>query len=168
MRHGEFLTPVQASIRSAIEHEKYVSISAPTSAGKSYSIRDYIDKVNGDVIIIVPSRALIAEYIKNLKEKFNSTKNVMISSFADVVFTNRVDLKRIFVLTPERARDIFPIKDYLNVSLFFFDEAQVSEEKERGVTFDALVRRVKSNFENAKLVFAHPFVVNPEASSYEA
>lgn len=161
--YGEYLTPVQASIRSAIEQEKYVSISAPTSAGKSYSIRDYISKVDGDVVIIVPSRALIAEYIKSLREKFSSSKDVMISSFADIVFTKRKSLKRVFVLTPERARDIFPLKNKLNVSLFFFDEAQVSEEKERGVTFDAMVRRVKSNFENAKLVFAHPFVANPEA-----
>ncbi len=161
--YGEYLTPVQASIRAAIEQEKYVSISAPTSAGKSYSIRDYISKIEGDVVIIVPSRALIAEYIKSLREKFSSSKNVMISSFADIVFTNRKKLKRVFVLTPERARDIFPLKDKLNITLFFFDEAQVSEEKERGITFDAIVRRVKSNFENAKLVFAHPFVANPEA-----
>lgn len=161
--YGEYLTPVQASIRSAIEHEKYVSISAPTSAGKSYSIRDYISKVDGDVVIIVPSRALIAEYIKSLREKFSSSKDVMISSFADIVFTRRKSLRRVFVLTPERARDIFPLKEKLNISLFFFDEAQVSEEKERGVTFDSMVRRVKLNFENAKLVFAHPFVANPEA-----
>ncbi|MDI3359343.1 DEAD/DEAH box helicase [Lelliottia sp. V89_10] len=160
---GEFLTPVQASIRLAIEDDQYVSISAPTSAGKSYSIKDYISKLNGDVVIIVPSRALIAEYINNLKEKFGLSKNIMISSFADLIFKNRKNLRRIFVLTPERARDLFPIKDSLNVELVFFDEAQVCEEKERGVTFDALIRRIKINFSAAKLVFAHPFVENPGA-----
>ncbi|EPJ1885300.1 DEAD/DEAH box helicase [Enterobacter asburiae] len=159
----EYLTPVQASIRLAIQEEKYVSISAPTSAGKSFSIKDYIEKLKGDVVIIVPSRALIAEYINNLRDKFGKSKNIMISSFADIIFNSREGLRHIFILTPERARDLFPIRNKLKIDLFFFDEAQVCEEKERGVTFDALVRRIKLNFENAKLVFAHPFVENPNA-----
>src|SRR5690606_29557666 len=36
--YGEYLTPVQASIRRAVDENKVISISAPTSAGKSYSI----------------------------------------------------------------------------------------------------------------------------------
>ncbi|MNQ71698.1 ski2-like helicase [compost metagenome] len=52
---------------------------------------------------------------------------------------------------------------HLNIVLFFFDEAQVSEEKERGVIFDVLVRRVQKHYPKAKLIFAHPFVDNPEA-----
>jgi len=67
---GEILTPVQASVRNAIAENQYVSISAPTSAGKSYAIRDYVMRVTGDVAVIVPSRALIAEYIASLKLQF--------------------------------------------------------------------------------------------------
>ena len=44
---------------------------------------------------------------------------------------------------------------------FFFDEAQVSEEIERGIIFDVVVRRVKKTFSSAKIIFAHPFVENP-------
>ncbi len=43
------------------------------------------------------------------------------------------------------------------------DEAQISEEDIRGMTFDALVRRLDRAFPKAKKVFAHPFVNNPEA-----
>lgn len=159
---GSYLTPVQASVRHAVENQQYVSISAPTSAGKSYSIRDYIFDLDSDSVIIVPSRALIAEYIKTLRDKFKNDKSVMILSFFDCVFTTR-KLRRIFVLTPERAREIFSTSIKLNISLFFFDEAQVSEEKERGVIFDILVRRVRKIYPDAKLVFAHPFVENPDA-----
>ena len=161
-RFGEWLTPVQASVRLAVEENQYTSISAPTSAGKSFSLRDYIFEQEEDSVIVVPSRALIAEYMATLRERFKNNKQVMISSFVDCVFTSR-KLRRIFVLTPERAREIFAHKDKLSISLFFFDEAQVSEEAERGVIFDVLVRRIKAAYPEAKLVFAHPFVDNPDA-----
>ncbi|UTN99992.1 DEAD/DEAH box helicase [Serratia nematodiphila] len=161
-QYGEFLTPVQASIRDAVEEKQFISISAPTSAGKSFSIKEYINKQDGDAVIIVPSRALIAEYVENLKGYFENDKSVMISTFVDYVYTNR-DLRRVFVLTPERTKDLTLFSERLNVNLFFFDEAQVSEEQERGVVFDATVRRIQKLFPTAKLIFAHPFVDNPEA-----
>ncbi|CRL50733.1 DEAD/DEAH box helicase [Pseudomonas sp. URMO17WK12:I11] len=156
------LTPVQASVRRAVDKNQFISISAPTSAGKSYSIRDFIAEQSGDAVVIVPSRALIAEYINTMRRRFAGNKSVMISSFVDSIFTSR-ELRRIFVLTPERARELFSPSLKLDIRVFFFDEAQVSEEKGRGVVFDVLVRRVKKTFSNAKLIFAHPFVDNPEA-----
>lgn len=160
--YGEYLTPIQASIRRAMDSKQIISISAPTSAGKSFSIRDYIYEQDGDAVVIVPSRALIAEYTNTMKRKFNEDKNVMISSFVDDVFKKR-NLRRIFIITPERARDLFASNIKLNIKLFFFDEAQISDEKERGILFDVLVRRIKKDFRNAKIVFAHPFIENPEA-----
>lgn len=159
---GEFLTPVQASVRRAVEDKQFVSISAPTSAGKSYSIRDFIADQEGDAVVIVPSRALIAEYVNAMRRKFNGDKGVMITAFVDNIFTSR-NLRRIFVLTPERARDLFLSNLKLNIRVFFFDEAQVSEEKVRGIMFDVLVRRIQKTFPLAKLIFAHPFVDNPGA-----
>lgn len=160
--YGSLLTPVQASIRRAVDESQYVSISAPTSAGKSYSIRDFIAEQEGDAVVVVPSRALIAEYVNTMRRKFEGDKNVMISPFVDRVFTSR-SLRRIFVLTPERSKDLYSMADQLNIEVFFFDEAQVSEDKERGVIFDVMVRRVRRNFPSAKLIFAHPFVDNPDA-----
>lgn len=161
-KYGAALTPVQASIRRAVDNNQFTSISAPTSAGKSYSIRDLISEITGDAVIVVPSRALIAEYVKTLRDKFGDNKNVMISSFVDLVYTKR-DLRRIFILTPERSKDLYKIKDKLNIQTFFFDEAQTSEDTQRGIVFDVTVRRVKKHFPNAKIIFAHPFVDNPQA-----
>lgn len=159
---GAVLTPVQASVRRAIDDNQFVSISAPTSAGKSYSIRDFIATDAGDAVIVVPSRALIAEFIASLRSHFAGDKGVMVMPFVDKIFKQR-ELRRIFVLTPERAREIFDKSAELDVRVFFFDEAQVSEDAGRGVVFDVLVRRVKNHFPDAKLIFAHPFVENPEA-----
>lgn len=159
---GRQLTPVQASVRRAVDSNQFVSISAPTSAGKSYSIRDFIAEQSGDAVIIVPSRALIAEYISSIKRRFHGSKDVYVSAYGDDVFKIR-NLRHIFVLTPERARELFASTVKLNIKVFFFDEAQTSEEKERGVVFDLLVRRIRKIFPSAKLIFAHPFVENPEA-----
>jgi helicase len=161
-QYGEYLTPVQASIRRATESNQFTSFSAPTSAGKSYSIRELIASGEGDAVIVVPSRALIAEYMDSIIRRFQHDKNVMISSFVDHVFTSR-SLRRIFVLTPERTKELYKLKQSLNIGIFFFDEAQLSDEKERGLIFDVMVRRVKKHFPDSKLIFAHPFVENPDA-----
>ncbi|MBB4727466.1 MULTISPECIES: DEAD/DEAH box helicase [Xanthomonas] len=160
--NDHILTPVQASLVSAIEDHELVSISAPTSAGKSYSIRDFISKGEGDAVIVVPSRALIAEYVGALRQYFFGEKGVMVMPFVDAVFKSRGP-RKILVLTPERAREIFDRSLDLDIRVFFFDEAQVSEEGMRGVVFDHLVRRVSKGFPRAKLIFAHPFVANPDA-----
>ena len=159
---GRKLTPVQASIRYALEEYRAISISAPTSAGKSFSIKDYIVSELSNAVIIVPSRALVDEYLQSLQTIFGFNKGVLVSAFVDEVFTSR-DLTRIFVLTPERARELFAKSYDFSIDTFFFDEAQISEDLSRGVLFDVLLRQIKQSFPDAKLIFAHPFVLNPEA-----
>jgi len=160
---GASLTPVQASIRRSIDLLQYVSISAPTSSGKSYSVREFIARDHRDAVVIVPSRALIAEYVGTFRERFRDDKNVMICSFVDQVFTVRSP-RRIFVLTPERTKDLFRLSHELHsVGTFFLDEAQISEDNDRGLVFDVAVRRIIRHFPLAKIIFAHPFVSNPGA-----
>jgi len=157
---GNNFTPVQAGVYNSINMNRYYSFSAPTSAGKSYLFRQLILDTAGDIVIVVPSRALITEYyfeVINIVDK-----NVLVLQFIEDVNTALVD-RRIFIVTPERAVQLFRLKDSFNIELFLFDEAQLSEEEFRGLRFDALVRRVDHIFPNSKKVFAHPFVSNPEA-----
>lgn len=59
---------------------------------------------------------------------------------------------------------MFKQKEEFNIDIFLFDEAQLSnEESSRGIFFDSIVRRAQKAFPNAKFVFVHPFVENPEA-----
>ena len=47
--------------------------------------------------------------------------------------------------------------------MVLFDEAQLGDEDNtRGIIFDSIVRRINNNFPNTKLLFAHPFISNPE------
>lgn len=157
---GSRFTPVQASAYRYIKNERYFSFSAPTSAGKSYLFRELIKTTQGDIIIVVPSRALISEYYYEVVSLVD--KNVLVLQFIDDINTDNID-RRIYIITPERGVELFKYANDLNIELFLLDEAQISEEPVRGMRFDSFVRRIDKVFPSAKKVFAHPFVINPGA-----
>ena len=161
-KYGEDYTPMQASILEQIEDKHHFSFSAPTSTGKSFIFRNLIRSASNDVVVIVPSRALINEYYDRIREIVN-IKEVNVLTFVDRINT-KFAKRNIFILTPERSRELFKNKSWLNIDLILFDEAQLSDEKSvRGLYFDSIVRRALKSFPDAKYVFAHPFISNPEA-----
>lgn len=155
-------TPVQASIVSEIESNKCFSFSAPTSTGKSYVFMNLIQESINDIVIVVPSRALINEYYYKLNNLINN-KSVNILTFIDKINTRHTE-RNIFIVTPERCRELFKFKEQYQVNTFLFDEAQLSnEDSKRGLYFDSIVRRAQKAFPDASFVFAHPFVSNPDS-----
>ena len=159
---GNDYTPMQADILKKIRDLQYFSFSAPTSTGKSFVFRHLITDCSNDVVVIVPSRALINEYYDRLNSLVDR-KTVNVLTFVDRINTKHIH-RNIFILTPERAKELFKNKDWLNIDLILFDEAQLSDEHSvRGLYFDSIVRRALKYFPDAKFVFAHPFVENPEA-----
>ncbi len=160
--YEEYYTPVQADIVKSISNANCFSFSAPTSTGKSFVFINLIKKSSNDTVVVVPSRALINEYYLKLCSLIPD-KNVNILTFIDKINTAKAS-RNVFVVTPERCRDLFKQKENFSVDLFLFDEAQLSdEESTRGLFYDSIVRRCYKAYPNAKLVFAHPFIKNPEA-----
>lgn len=157
---GKTYTPLQASAYKEIVEKKYFSFSAPTSAGKSYLFRDVIEQYEKDIVIIVPSRALISEYYYEVIDIVNN--EVLVLQFIDDIYKDSTK-RRIYIVTPERAVELFKFKEVFDVGLILMDEAQISEEAMRGIKFDAFVRRSDRSFPEAKKIFAHPFISNPEA-----
>ena len=106
---GNDYTPMQADILKKIRNLQYFSVSAPTSTGKSFVFRHLISECSNDVVVIVPSRALINEYYDRLNRLVNE-KTVNILTFVDRINTKHVH-RNIFILTPERAKELFKNKD---------------------------------------------------------
>lgn len=161
-KYGSTYTPVQANIAQMINDNKCFSFSAPTSTGKSFVFRNIIANSVNDIVIVVPSRALINEYYKSLCTMI-ADKSINILTFID-----RINIKHakrnVFIVTPERCKDLFKHKEDFIIDFFLFDEAQLSnEETSRGMYFDSIVRRAQKSFESSKFIFAHPFVANPQA-----
>ena len=157
---GKKFTPVQADAYKRIEERIYFSFSAPTSAGKSFLFRELIKKAKFDIIIVVPSRALVSEYINTVVRLVD--KSVLVLQFIEVLNIKNTH-RRVYIITPERGTELFKNLDKLNIELFLFDEAQLSEDGIRGMKFDSFVRRVDKLIPQAKKVFTHPFIENPEA-----
>lgn len=154
-------TPVQAKMMKSISEKRYFSFSSPTSTGKSFVFRHIVLKYTNDIAIIVPSRALINEYYITLSEMFYNT-DTNILTFVDLV-NKKHTKRRIFVITPERSKDLFRLKDQLNIDVILFDEAQLSNDYSvRGLYYDSVIRRCVVYFPDSKLVFTYPFVDNPE------
>lgn len=161
-QYGDNFTPVQASLINKIHNTQYLSFSAPTSTGKSFLFIKIIKECSHDVVVVVPSRALINEYYMKLSSQIED-KSVTILTFIEKINIAKSS-RYIFIVTPERCREIFKQKENFSVDLFVFDEAQLgNEENQRGVFFDGIIRRLQRAFPNSKFVFAHPFVENPEA-----
>lgn len=158
---NNYFTPVQNSIYLDIEHNTNYSFSAPTSAGKSYLFRELLKKYKNDVVIVVPSRALIAEYIAVLRTAFKDDKSILILNFVENINLLKTT-KRIFVLTPERLPDLYKSKYSFKIDLFLFDEAQIADDRIRGINFANIVKQSEKKYPDAKKVFAHPFIENPE------
>ena len=157
----KFFTPIQNDIIEKIQNSKCFSFSSPTSTGKSHIFRYLLDITNLDVVIIVPSRALINEYYKTIKNHYKDDKMVNVLTFIDKINTDN-SKRNIFIVTPERTRDLFKLKNEFNISYILFDEAQLSEDKNvRGLYYDSIIRRCCSTFINSKFVFAYPFIENP-------
>lgn len=155
-------TPIQANMIEKIQANQYFSFSAPTSTGKSFVFRNLIEQSSKDIVIILPSRSLIYEYETTLDKQIVN-KRVNILTRIDRINTENSD-RSIFVVTPERCRELFKDKDKYDIEMFLFDEAQLGNEKSvRGLYFDSIVRRCQQAYPLAKIIFAHPFVSNPEA-----
>ena len=157
---GHNFTPVQADAYNSIKKYTNFSFSAPTSAGKSFLFQELIKETKGDIIIILPSRALLSEYLIKVKKLVSN--ETLVLQFIEIVNTKRTK-NRIYIITPERGEEIFKNIDKLNLELILLDEAQISEEGIRGMKFDSLVRRIDKKLNTIKKVFTHPFVLNPEA-----
>lgn len=157
-----YYTPVQASIINNVKNNNAFSFSAPTSTGKSFAIRKVITESVGDVVVVVPSRALINEYYQELCSLIKD-KSINILTFIDKINTAKCK-KTVFIVTPERCRELFKRKDDFHIDYVIFDEAQLTDEdSKRSLWFDSVVRRCRENYPLAKMMFAHPFVCNPES-----
>lgn len=147
-----------------------LSISAPTSSGKSFIVRQWIIKNlelinNNDVniAIIVPTRALINQYERDLTGDLkNDIDNVYIETMP---FQNGNILgkkKIIYIFTQERMSAFLAKNTNTKFKILFIDEAQKIGDNQRGVLLETIIEKIKNDSSETKIIFASPFVANPQ------
>ncbi|WP_081770289.1 DEAD/DEAH box helicase [Brevibacterium sp. VCM10] len=143
----------------------WLSISAPTSAGKSYVVKRWvIDQAVTDdqavVLYVVPTRALVDEVSKELLDEPELT-NVHINTIPwDSTLTSKGP--RILVMTQERIQIVFDRYPLIRPTAAFLDEAQKFGDGYRGILLEEVLSEAIRRNESLKAVFASPMTENPE------
>lgn len=159
------LNKFQKKVHNVYESSDTISISAPTSAGKSFIlctilVEELINKKQ-NIVYIVPTRALISQVefdLKNLVKDYD-IKNVNIST----VPQNEIEqnTSNVFVFTQERLH-WFLIDNEVKIDLLIIDEAHKIEDGNRGILLQQKIEEVVRNNKKVKVYFSSPFTSNPE------
>lgn len=142
------LTDFQRSLWKDLSSDKDIITSAPTSAGKTYVILNYLLNrvINSDgsfAAIIVPTRALISEVAGKIYELAS-----------DLGYENKIEIctvptdkekafaaKTFFVMTQERLHEIL-LRGDLYFNYLFIDEAQNITDMSRGVLLHLTIEKM--------------------------
>ncbi|WP_428239473.1 DEAD/DEAH box helicase [Gynuella sp.] len=162
-------TDEQYEIFSNLKNSNHYSFSGPTSLGKSFIIKEFIrhlieeNNCNENIIILVPTRALINQTLLQLKKEFSDIENYKILSHPTVPESFRAEEKKfIFIFTPERLTAYLAEFSNPKIGYLFIDEAQkvTSPNDTRSpLYYHAILQAEKKSI---KLYFASPNIPNPE------
>lgn len=159
----------QYEVLEGIMRSDWVSISAPTSAGKSYillqQIRRYFESVSEGVIIyVVPTRALIQQVEVDVKKMFieHKMKDTFVSIVPILDKMMESYKKVVFVLTQERLQWL--LNDYQDFvpNVLIIDEAQKIGDGTRGIILQQTIEDVSRRSSRVKVIFSSPMTSNPE------
>ncbi len=168
-----FFTDFQSKSFHDLDEGKSISISAPTSAGKSFLLKSYLSKrfkecSKFNVVYIVPTRALISQVQKDFKAGFKEfgISDVLVSSSSEYS-KERAIPKKLFVLTQERFHNLLFDADFDEpLDTLIIDEAQKVSDGARGIILEEVIeesikRNANKEFPLQK-IFLSPFTKNPE------
>ncbi|CQH63563.1 probable DEAD/DEAH box helicase (plasmid) [Halobacterium hubeiense] len=173
LENGDVLSEFQKEIYEHLLAGRNVAISGPTSAGKSFILRRYIEEMarqpgNFEVIYVVPTRALISEVsqkLTDLNDSLDSPENEF-DVLTGAHFPEDEDRSdnSFLVVTPERCLKLIDpdVRKEIDPNLVFFDEVQNIEDDERGVLFENIVRSLEDYYSSAQVVAAGPYLENPQ------
>lgn len=162
------LTDFQVRLIRALERKRSVSVSAPTSAGKSFTLelellRRLSDEESYVAVFIVPTRALIRQVtfdLVRILRDHNLSLPILSapSSPADLSKT----AKLIYVLTQERLATLLDSStEELKLDAVIVDEAHEIGESNRGQTLERVLATALRRFPRARLFFSSPLRSNP-------
>ena len=160
------LNRFQKQVYIAYNANSSVSVSAPTSAGKSYVLcnllLEELEKDNSRIVYLVPTRALISQVESDIKKLITEHKlqNVNISTVPQNELNENESCVLIF--TQERLH-WFMIENYdYKIDVIIVDEAQKINDGHRGILLQQKLEELICCNEDIRVFFSSPFTMNPE------
>ena len=159
----------QCSFWESVNTHDWISISAPTSAGKSFIIGRWLaeylqNNPQPTVVYIVPTRALIQQVQRDI-EGIIKSEHVENTSVVTLPLKSslKVDKANIFVFTQERLHVLLAaFNNDISIDLLIVDEAQKIGDNYRGVLLQQAVEAVAFRNPQCRIIFASPMTENPD------
>lgn len=163
------LTNFQYKLYSSLSTENSLSVSAPTSAGKSFILnmdlmRRLASNLEQCIIYIVPTRALISEVTSRVRSTLRSQKieNVIVRSAPFPLEDHLQSHSVVYVLTQERLLSLLkPENEKVKIDAIFVDEAHEIHKGKRGIVLQNAIDLTLKRFPPASVFFASPLIRNP-------
>jgi replicative superfamily II helicase len=159
----------QSAFWEAADTKDWISISAPTSAGKSFIVgrwfAEFLRKNPlANVVYVVPTRALIQQVQRDLEELIK-TEHISATSVVTIPTHTSIskDKANVFVFTQERFHMLLGEQELdISFDLLVIDEAQKIGDNYRGVLLQQAIETVTLQNNKCKVLFASPMTNNPE------
>lgn len=160
------LNRFQKKVFDSSKTSNSISISAPTSSGKSFILYQLLlDELKNSgitIVYIVPTRALISQVEDDLRIllKENRIENVNLTT-VPIHYVNNGETN-LFVFTQERLHWYLLQSDNSKVDFLLVDEAHKIDNSNRGILLQRKIEEVIDNNPLVRLFFSSPFTSNPE------
>lgn len=165
------LTDFQKTLWESLSHRSAVIVTAPTSAGKSFALQNYlVNTIFGSkasvCVYLVPSRALISQVSDSFRKLLEERDMTDVITATIPQTPQELGTRRaIYVLTQERLQMLLDKAPDLKSDFTVVDEAQMVAESARGIILQTAVERLRRINPKAPLLFGSPTASNPEVFS---
>lgn len=164
------LTDFQFEALRKFDKSRSVSLSAPTSAGKSFLLglevlKKLRDQKPAGIVYLAPTRALIRQVVIDLRSAVEGSNLPfpLIRSVPRGVTKENAPNGIIYVLTQERLLSLLNSEEEFPwITSLIVDEAQGIGDGARGVLLQTAIENVLFRFPHAAIIFASPLTENPE------
>ncbi|WP_459175659.1 DEAD/DEAH box helicase [Ewingella americana] len=166
------LTNFQCKLLNSLRKNNYLSVSAPTSAGKSFVLSlAVIDKIKSYekecIVYVVPTRALISEVSNKFRYECKQAglNKVIIRTAPEVIDSNNIEQGLIYVLTQERLISLLSNSYgniHFHIDTLLIDEAHEIQKGKRGIILQNAIELALEKHPHMQVMFSSPLICNPE------
>ncbi|OCF92328.1 hypothetical protein A9G17_03920 [Gilliamella sp. wkB7] len=163
-----FLNRFQKQVYEAHKKNEIISISAPTSAGKSFVLcnvlLEELIEGNKNIIYLVPTRALISQVELDLRSLIKANQLEENINISTVPPQEEIEINKsnVFIFTQERLHWFLIENKSISLHLLIIDEAHKIEDKNRGILLQQKLEETVRYNPKIKVYFSSPYTSNPE------
>lgn len=164
------LTDFQYNFFTSLQEERALSISAPTSAGKSFVLGlNLIKKLRNKnyqcIVYIVPTRALITEVSKRIRDSLRQyqLEKIIVRTAPFPVSKEKAKEGVVYVLTQERLMNFLSntTEEMPVITSLIVDEAHEIQKGKRGILLQSSIDFLLRKYPKTEILFASPLIKNP-------